>query len=48
MKTVCIDFDGVIHAYTSPLVDLATISDEPLPGAFEFLTDCLEPGCGWP
>jgi hypothetical protein len=36
--TICIDFDGVIHQYTTKWADALTISDPPMPGAFEFLT----------
>jgi len=32
-----IDFDGVIHSYTSKWVDAETIPDPPVPGALDFL-----------
>lgn len=36
-KTLCLDFDGVVHQYVSPWVDAVTIPDPPVPGAVEFL-----------
>ena len=39
---LCVDFDGVIHAYTSPWIDEKTISDGPVLGAFEFLLEALK------
>lgn len=35
--TVAVDFDGVLHSYTSPWVDAETIPDPPVPGAIEWL-----------
>lgn len=35
--TVAVDFDGVIHEYTSPWIDAATIPDDPVPGAIHWL-----------
>jgi hypothetical protein len=32
-----VDFDGVIHSYTSGWQGASTISDPPVPGAIEFL-----------
>ena len=32
-KTVCLDFDGVIHAYTSGWQGADVVSDGPVPGA---------------
>lgn len=37
MKSVCLDFDGVIHSYTSPWTSPEEIPDPPMPGAFEFI-----------
>jgi len=34
---ILIDFDGVIHAYTTPWTDSATVSDGPVPGALRAL-----------
>jgi hypothetical protein len=39
---LCVDFDGVIHAYTSPWTDETTISDGPVPGAIEFLLEAIK------
>lgn len=36
-KNLVLDFDGVLHAYTSPWTDASTISDGPVPGAKQFL-----------
>jgi hypothetical protein len=40
MKTVAIDFDGVIHAYTKGWGD-GTCYDIPVDGAFAFIKDLL-------
>lgn len=34
---ICVDFDGVIHSYTSGWKGVSVISDDPVPGAIEFL-----------
>jgi hypothetical protein len=39
--TVAVDFDGVLHSYSSPWVDAATIPDPPVPGALEWLAEML-------
>ena len=36
-RTLCIDFDGVLHSYTSPWAGADVIPDAPVPGAFPFL-----------
>lgn len=36
--TIAIDFDGVIHAYTSGWKGPLVIADGPMPGAFDFIT----------
>jgi len=40
--TLCLDFDGVIHSYTSGWKGPATIPDPPVPGAFQFIEAALE------
>lgn len=40
--TLCVDFDGVVHSYTSPWKGAAVISDPPVPGAIEWLLACLD------
>lgn len=40
-KVVCVDFDGVIHSFTSPWSPGCPPLDPPVPGAFDFLFDCL-------
>jgi hypothetical protein len=43
MKPIlCVDFDGVIHSYTSAWVDEATIPDPPVPGALEWLIEAAK------
>ena len=37
--TVAVDFDGVIHSYTSPWVSAEHIPDPPVPGAIEWLDE---------
>ena len=37
--TVVLDFDGVIHSYTSGWQGVATISDPPVPGIKEAISD---------
>jgi hypothetical protein len=38
-KTIAIDFDGVIHSYTSGWKGADTIPDPPTPGAIEWLAE---------
>lgn len=35
---LCLDFDGVIHSYTTGWQGADTIGDDPVPGAMEFIT----------
>lgn len=37
--TVAVDFDGVIHSYTTPWVEAWIIPDPPVPGAIEWLNE---------
>lgn len=37
-----IDFDGVLHSYTSGWCEVDFIPDPPVPGAFEFLVKALD------
>jgi len=39
---LCVDFDGVIHAYTTKWTDAVTISDGPVPGALKWLWKATE------
>lgn len=39
---LCLDFDGVIHSYTSPWKGPAHIPDPPVPGAKEFIDRALQ------
>jgi hypothetical protein len=41
-KTLAIDFDGVLHAYTSGWQGPTTIADPPVEGALEWLTQVAE------
>ena len=43
-KTICMDFDGVIHSYTSGWKGADVIPDPPVPGAAEFMIWGLEQG----
>ena len=36
---ICLDFDGVIHSYTSGWKGAAVIPDPPVPGALEFIVE---------
>ena len=38
---ICIDFDGVLHSYTSGWQGADVASDPPVPGAIEWLTDLI-------
>ena len=42
MISICIDFDGVIHSYTSKWTNAETISDTPVEGAIEAIEKYLE------
>ncbi len=39
---LCLDFDGVIHSYSSGWKGVANIPDEPVPGALEFIVGALD------
>lgn len=42
MKILCLDFDGVLHSYTSGWKGPRTIPDPPVPGALEFIVAAQE------
>lgn len=39
---LCLDFDGVIHSYTSGWKGASVIPDPPVPGALEFIVTALD------
>ncbi len=39
---LCLDFDGVIHSYTSGWKGAINIPDPPVPGALEFINAAME------
>lgn len=43
-KLIAIDFDGVVHSYTSKWTGATSISDPPVEGAFNFIRDLLDAG----
>lgn len=40
-KLICLDFDGVLHSYTSGWKGAAEIPDPPVPGAMDFINSIL-------
>lgn len=44
MKTLCLDFDGVIHSYTSGWQGADFIPDPPVPGAMKFILEAMKSG----
>ena len=47
-KTVALDFDGVLHSYTSGWKGPRSIPDKPVPGAFGWLTGFIFGHCDLP
>lgn len=45
VPNVVLDFDGVIHAYTSGWKGLTVIPDPPVPGIREAIRDIMDTGC---
>lgn len=41
-KTICVDFDGVVHNYVSGWEAIDIIRDPPVAGAIEFLKQAVE------
>lgn len=41
LPILCVDFDGVIHAYTSGWQGIDVVADGPVPGAIEFLSEAV-------
>ncbi len=39
---LCLDFDGVIHSYTSGWQGATVIPDPPVPGALRFICDAVD------
>jgi hypothetical protein len=43
-KTLCVDFDGVLHSYTSGWKGVDQVPDGPVPGAMDWLRAMLGEG----
>ena len=43
-RRICVDFDGVIHSYTSGWQGADVANDKPVPGALEWLCRLLDAG----
>lgn len=43
-KSICLDFDGVVHSYVRPWTSAEDIRDAPVPGAFDFIRSALAMG----
>lgn len=41
-KIICVDFDGVLHSYSSGWQAADVVSDPPVPGAIQWLADLVE------
>ena len=41
-RTLLLDFDGVLHSYTSGWKGATVVSDPPVPGALEFLSKAVK------
>jgi hypothetical protein len=41
---LCLDFDGVVHSYTSGWKGARNIPDPPVPGALNFIAEAIEEG----
>lgn len=41
-QTICVDFDGVLHAYRTPWRGAHIIPDEPVAGALEWLESAVD------
>ena len=43
-KTLCVDFDGVIHSYASGWKGVGQVADDPVPGALPWIIAMLGEG----
>ncbi len=43
-KIICVDFDGVLHSYSSGWKGVGMVVDEPVPGAIDWLTRLVQDG----
>lgn len=43
-RTICVDFDGVLHVYTSPWTARSEVNDGPVDGALQFLRELINAG----
>lgn len=42
LRSICVDFDRVIHSYTTPWSGTTSIPDPPNKGAFQWLTEMVQ------